>query len=486
MKTLRDYQTRLNTATETFLISEDGQRGQIYAPTGAGKTECFIALIKGAIARGVRNIAVLHPRLALSTDQLTRFKGDIGTDIMYSSFHSGAHVRGTETVREVVTTNVQELISVIETASTVIAKPHLTFTTYDSYKKLVNAEVKFDLIICDEAHYLVQDQFSEYLADMNADKILFYTATPIRDDMEDSGMLNLDLFGPVIGQVTPSELIQQGYIVAPLVHMLDCTTNKKAEKVDIVDVISISYVHQFKEVKTWGMTSHQMLVACRDVATDISENINQRVRELRDAITSISNNEIDGDTIDIYTVTSDAVYVNGSPFAGTRAQALATLKASGTNAIVAHYDTLSEGIDISTLNGVVIMREMSKAKLIQTIGRTARCDKSDLDDNFEPRKELFNLEKNIDTRKKRRGLVTFPIVDSKWVAGVTAKAVAEAFIAGGYGDLMDFMPKTEFKPTGKEKIGEDIDEPSWMSDIISNKLERALEELDKLFIFDDE
>ena len=487
MTTLRDYQVRMNTAAQDFLQQADDQRAQIYAPTGAGKTVCFTELIKWAIQNGKRNIAVIHPRLALSQDQLTRFKSDFGTSAHFTSFHSGNHVNGAETTREVSTIDLASLVKIITSASTVLGKPHITFTTYNSYAKLTDQ--KFDVIICDEAHYLVQDQFSEYLGNMNADKILFYTATPICEELEGSGMMNFDLFGKVIAQVTPSELILGGYIVPPLVEMLDCTTNKKADRPSIIDIVSIAYVNQHKEVTSWGMKNHQMLVACRDVAIDIGEQINNKIREIRAGITARSNGVIDGDTVDIYTVSSGSTYKNGSPMSGgnnARKDAIDEIKKNGSNAIVAHYDTLSEGIDISTLTGALIMRDMTKSKLIQTIGRPARPSTNDLDSNFNPRPELFNIKEGFDIRQKRRSIITFPIVDGKWLSGIGSKEVAEAFIAGGYGDLMTYMAKPEFKPTGKGDGPDGDDEPTWLADIKTNSSELALVDLRKLFVFDDE
>jgi superfamily II DNA or RNA helicase len=345
-------------------------------------------------------------------------------------------------------------------------------------------DIKFDLIICDEAHYLGQDRFSVYLESMNADKILFFTATPIREELEDSGMMNFDLFGKVIHSVPPSELILDGYIVAPLVHKLECRTNKRAEKVNIIDVIVNAFIYQHKETVGNGMPYHQMLVACRDVAVDIEETINNDIRKIWDEIESKSDGKITAGEVDIYTVTSGTAYKNGTDYAGGRYAALDEIKNNAKNAIIAHYDTLSEGIDIGTLSGVVFMREMSKSKLIQTIGRPARPYIDDLDQEFNPRKELFDIKSGFDIRKKRRSIITFPVIDGKWISGTSGQQVAEAFIAGGYGDLLDYMPKTEFKPTGKKELdGMTVDETTFMSSIIEHKCERDLVDLRKLFDF---
>jgi superfamily II DNA or RNA helicase len=46
-----------------------------------------------------------------------------------------------------------------------------------------------------------------------------------------------------------------------------------------------------------------------------------------------------------------------------------------TNALIFHYDILSEGIDVDGITGVAIMRNMGLAKLLQTIGRALRIYK---------------------------------------------------------------------------------------------------------------
>jgi superfamily II DNA or RNA helicase len=42
------------------------------------------------------------------------------------------------------------------------------------------------------------------------------------------------------------------------------------------------------------------------------------------------------------------------------------------NALIFHYDIISEGIDIDGITGVVINRNMTLSKLLQTIGRAVR------------------------------------------------------------------------------------------------------------------
>jgi hypothetical protein len=230
------------------------------------------------------------------------------------------------------------------------------------------------------------------------------------------------------------------------------------------------------------MPYHQMLVACRDVQIDIGETINNKVAQIAEEISTLTDNAVNSSNLDVYTVTADLTYLNGIPFTGERADALDAIKTSGKNIIVAHYDTLSEGIDIDSISGVLLMREMTKSKLIQTIGRASRPFKDDMDHNYAPRKDLFNLFAGVDYRKKQRSIITFPVIDGKWITGKSSKDVARAFIAGGYGDLLDYMPKAEYKPTGKSTTGRHPwDEPTFTSAVIDSKVDTYFENLKELF-----
>lgn len=474
---LRSYQIKLNRPALKFLKSKKGQRAQVYAPTGSGKTVCFNELIKDAVARGKTNICILHPRIALSKDQLSRFKKEFGTNVTTSSFHSGGHVVGKEIVGEIATIDKTKLLKVISQTKTVLSKPHVTFSSYHSFHQLT--DVHFDIIICDEAHYMVQDQFFSWINDMTADKILFYTATPITDEME-GGMRDYSVFGPVIASVEPTVLIKGGYIVAPLIHEMECRTNKRGKEVDIVDLVARAYVAQYDEITKCGMPFHQMLVAARNVEVDIRE-LESNLAKLWTRIQEISAGRIT-EIIDVYTVEAGGAYKNGRPLP-SREAALTEIKTSGRNCIVAHFDTLSEGIDIDTLTGAVLMRKMSKAKIIQTIGRCARPYILDLDPvTKEPSKKLYNPSKGIDLRKKPRCVITLPVIDGVWIANDDGTVIAEAFISAGYEELMTYMPIADEEPSGKSRREFNLgDEDTVRSAVLNHKVERRIAELNKLF-----
>ena len=466
---LRNYQKILNAAVLAFLES-NSVRGQVYAPTGSGKTVCFIKIIEHAIANGAKNIAVIHPRIALSQDQLRRFQSAFGTGVHFTSFHSGGHIAGQNTIKEIHTCDAEELKTVLEQTT----RPHITFSSYKSFGKI--ADIEFDMVIADEAHNFVEPQFYEYLPNIKAKKILFYTATPVTDEMyETEYMMDYSLFGKVIASVEPRELIAGAYIVAPLIHTLELTTNEKANMADPVSMIARAFIEQYKEITSHGMKFAQMLVAARGLS-DL-----RKVEEELVTLWKILDTESDGllGKVDVYTIDGGAAYHNGK-LLKDRDTALQRIKKSGKNAIVIHYDTLAEGIDIDSLTGALIMRRLSKSKFLQTIGRCGRPFAEDIGSDGEPRKDRFDPENHIDTRVKPRCIVTIPVVDGSFIGNFEGVEYSEAFIAAGYDDLWTYTHQPDDDPTGWGG-GKKGDEPPLLSSILDHSIQREIVDIQALF-----
>jgi hypothetical protein len=475
---LRNYQTRIHEATWTFLTEPGrGRVGQIYSPTGSGKTVCFEkAILKYsqlalAVAGKHLKIAVVHPRIALSQDQLRRFKRTFGTGFSYSSFHSGEHLRGEEEVIEVSTTDRDELVKIID--ETITSNTHITFSTYHSFHKI--QDIEFDLVIFDEGHNLTKNDFYPIMAAVQGKKILVYTATPvIAQDLEESGgdlpgMNNFMMFGEILIKIEPKELIKSGYIVGPVVQLLRCST-KDGGEYDIVDLLSRVWNAQYAEITAHGMPFHQMFVTSKSCLQH--KEVEGRLGELWSLI---------GQQVDVYVIEAGSHRKNGVQVACTRSELLNQVKMSN-NAIVMHYDTLAEGIDIDTLTGALILRDVKRYKLLQIIGRCGRPFKDDLTENGEVR--------SMTERKKPASVLTIPVINGKFECGADAGQIARYFISGGYDDLatsVKFIDDPEL-PRGKDT--DDTPGPTWgednaqiMSQIVEASLERDAGELEKLGIF---
>ncbi len=470
LRVLRDYQNRINLKVTEFLKDPNKKRGQIYAPTGSGKTECFghtvhdLPQIIKALDDKNLNIAIVHPRIALSQEQLGRFKQIFGEKYHYTSFHSGVHVKGKETTIENSTTNPDELIATIYNS----AKTHITFSSYDSFYKI--AHIEFDLLILDEAHNLVQACYFNALESIAAKKALFYTATPINRETEGDelvGMGNIELFGDIIVRVDPSELIRKGYIVAPVVHFLKVNTTRKGVGVDTTDVIIDAFKHQRQEMQKYRMPFIQMLVASRGL--EDHKKVESELAQLWEKL---------GDIVPLYCIEANSTRKNGREFK-SRYETLAEIRASGKNAIIMHYDTLSEGIDIGTLTGVCILRKLAKYKLIQTIGRPGRPYFADLNEKYEVR--------DMNKRMKPVSVITLPIVDGEHIGGLNSSTIVEAFAIGGYGDLTTYLPEEDKKNLSKKEnlfdLGED-DKDTVLAHILDSQVERYVRHLASLgFVF---
>jgi superfamily II DNA or RNA helicase len=472
---LRNYQLRINLVVHEFLKGLL-VRGQVYAPTGSGKTVCFIQSIKDAIALGSTNIAVIHPRIALSQDQLKRFQAAFGTTVHFTSFHSGGHIAGRSKIKEKSTLDEVVLQTIIDQTAGV----HITLSSYNSFSKLVDFD--FDLLICDEAHNFVEDQFYTWLPNIKAKKILFYTATPItlfiedkKEELADKFMLNADLFGEVLVTIPPKELIKPGYIIAPLIHLMNVSSDRTHSMTDVPGLIARAFVEQWKELIRDGMPYAQMLVAAPGLPE--MEKLQNNLVEFYDALKLESGNILT--QIDVYCISSDGNYCNGR-LISDRFKALEMIKASGKNAVVVHYDTLAEGIDIDSLTGAFIMRKLSKSKFIQTIGRCGRPFGQDLDKHFEPKKELFDPANKLDIRMKRRCIITIPVIDDVFIGNHDGESWCKAFIAAGYEDLYTYIHDKESIPTGKSG-GRKGDEDNNYSTIQLHRIDRKVVDLEALF-----
>jgi len=484
---LRWYQIQINDVVRDFMKSNK-RRGQVYSPTGSGKTVCFEHTIREMLERanelGIKiNICIVHPRIALSQDQLERFQKACGSLFHFSSFHSGAHVQGgTDDVGGKVeyagksTTDLDELLRIISNSD----QSHITFSSYDSFHQLQHLE--FDLVIFDEAHNLTKKEFFPILQNLGAKKALLYTATPIVFDESDKnlldensefsidaiGMNNYKLFGEVLITIKPKDLVNEGFIIPPVVHFLKVSTDKKAENAKASHLIAESYKYQEPEVKKYGMPYHQMLVTSRGVTTDHVE-IRQNLQYIWDVI---------GHKVDVYFIAAGECHKNNTLLSLSRAEVLRQIRDSEQDAIIVHFDTLAEGIDIDSITGNCILRNVLKYKVLQLIGRAGRPFRNDLDKEYNPI--------NIDIRKKRVSVVTFPIVDGVFLCK-DEKEIADAFCEGGYDDLSTILSiYGTGEPLGKRKDDEynnDGDDPL-MSNILSSERERYVNEmLNKLMKF---
>ncbi len=266
--------------------------------------------------------------------------------------------------------------------------------TYHSSGILASAGLEIDVAYCDEAHTMATDLFSDDVnfynsyAQLTIKQSLFFTATPKDCDdpkISDQSALmnNSHIYGERIG-MSFKEAIEDGYVVQPVIHtsyLRDGFVDKEPNMISITKFV----IRSFEEHCVWvkkvssqpDMINGKMLIKCESVkmmwalARSLSEQTNDTIICCG---ASSAEHDIDNHTIGLcHRVNWD--YIKN------REEYLLKLQSftDTDRAIVLHFDTLSEGINISSFTGVMFLSENlpSKPKLLQNTGRTTRMHPED-------------------------------------------------------------------------------------------------------------
>ena len=445
---LRPYQLDVDVAQKQFMDDSSRSRALVVACTGSGKTVNFTKLIIEHALDRKRNgkqtwVLIAHPRLALSEDQQVRFAKLLAEqELTYAStsFHTGevydpnTLIANPDALRAISTTKKGDLKKIRKSSRDDV---HITWSTYHSLERI--AGLNYDLIICDEAHYLTQDRFKRNLDKFRPDvKTIFYTATPIHriDDHEHSMLNNSEKFGkdPIV-VVNPRDLIPQGYVVPPKVKFMSVIMDRSGSP-DFAPMIGRAFKMQTS--KSDPRYNHKMLVVM-DTISVFDDLMNEAVR------TKIAE-EASKDSIDLYYVTASDVCLNGDlrKFSGRR-ELLKHFSENLNPSIIIHYDTLAEGIDIDGIGGVLFFRELGISKTLQTMGRACRPAVEDLsDDGLSVRKD----------RIKTCSQMTLVAINGQDISSVDAPKWIQAFKVGGYENFWNYCEQLY---ANGERNGDKID-----------------------------
>jgi superfamily II DNA or RNA helicase len=375
-------------------------RGIICMPTGVGKTFCQAAIIADDIIKNYKQFrmyVVNAPRIMLSYQLLKEVYGFLvreGIEARYMFVHSGGKTdeKELEEVRLASQDEEGQVIPFSEigsgTSPIVIRKmmekakaqklPLIFFSTYNSAERIEEARQQasirqpISIVLNDEAHYLVQEQFHDILRTLPSPRCYFFTATMIQTPSDKGrGMNNANLYGEKLYLMLPIEAILLGKMVRPRLHFVTTEGvyntddyNKSLNKI-ITDTFA-----QHEKVLTKTNQLPKVLISAKgtqDILNFLRSTEYQKLRQ---------------EGVDIYAVAStDEIGndVNGEKV--RRQDFLKRLKADGENKakrlIVLHYDILAEGIDVSGFTGIMPLRTLNKSKFLQTFGRAARPDKED-------------------------------------------------------------------------------------------------------------
>lgn len=373
----------------------DNDRGVICLPTGCGKTFCQASIIADDISRNLNQhslYVVNAPRIILTYQLLKEtysFLATLGIEARYMFVHSGGATDESELEEIRIVANEDgdynipfseiESTTSIDTIKEMMSKsksqnlPLIIFSTYNSANKIEIAREKdklISIILNDEAHYLVQEQFHDILHELKSERCYFFTATMLNTPSDKGrGMNNSELYGEVLYTMTPREAIDLGKMVRPRLHIVK--TDGVYDIEDYEKSLSKIIYESFYQHKNILVNLEPKILISVKGTGDINKFIVSKeyklLREEGVEIYAVASNESIGNDI------------NGEKV--RRQDFLKRLKMDGTDnskkLIVLHFDILSEGIDVSGFTGIMPLRSLNKSKFLQTFGRAARLDKED-------------------------------------------------------------------------------------------------------------
>ena len=231
-------------------------KGIICMPTGVGKTFCQASIIANAIVKHKKNseqfamYVVNAPRIILSYQLLREVYGFLvgyNIEARYMFVHSGGcadkkeleeiRVKANEDGSNIPFSTISSGTSHIEISKVMkIAQkqnlPLIFFSTYNSAERIQDA-IKYlekeeeitmpqiSIVLNDEAHYLVQEQFHDILHTLPSDRCYFFTATMMHTSSDTGmGMNNKELYGNVLYEMLPIHAIRIGKMVRPRLHFI--------------------------------------------------------------------------------------------------------------------------------------------------------------------------------------------------------------------------------------------------------------------------
>ena len=350
---LRPHQVRGTDAMQKH------SKGQIVVPTGGGKTlKMIYDALRELQSETAKTIVIVAPRILLAEQLSCEFLEFI-TNANVFHVHSGETHHQSSTKPSDIRLFVQHSRS--------DNKHQLIFTTYNSLKQLVTADVDVDTIYFDEAHNSVKRHFfpaTEYYA-ANANRCYFFTATPKHSlAIGKAGMNDSAVYGQVICKVPAPELVAGGYIVPPkvIVKQLEMVTGKQTNfDRDAENLLETIDDNNVGKILICAKTTKQIVSLVSE--TDFCSELNQRGYSWM-YITAKTGAVIDGQK------------VNREVFFDTLS---AWGKDNSKKFVVLHHSILCEGINVSGLEAVLFMRNMDFIGISQTIGRVIRLHHDDAD-----------------------------------------------------------------------------------------------------------
>lgn len=385
----REHQNKALEATR------EESKGQIIIPTGTGKTRVQVHIHiedmltkyekneRGVYVIGAHRLLLCKQLMDELRDLCLRIKLPVNTLYIGSARQDDKEVyekyfkEGLDesNFQSTFTTDPEEVLKFYE--QTKAAERNLVIvSTYHSFDKL-SVIPSIDVCTYDEAHTTVADDFTDNIeiVEPNISRSYFFTATR-RVNGEDKGMNDIDRYGPIICGIPPKDMIKAGEILMPKLHLMKLVDDSKTvddhnEKMLVKTLIEGYTEHEKRLKEDSGYPDEigaKLLVSAKG-----SEELHIIQKSLffkewcdESDIKFFSFSTKYGSYEDFEEVSSrNAVY-----------ESMKNLKDS-EKAIICHIDILTEGIDLPSITGVMLLRHLNVIRLMQTLGRALRLLKRD-------------------------------------------------------------------------------------------------------------
>jgi len=409
---LRPHQAAALGNIDQAIQAGSGQtRGRIVVPTGGGKT--FIEAAAVRLVREKYRKAGIHlvmaPRIVLVNQLIRDYRKILGTeDFRCIAFHSGFWREEQDLDWDETSTTSLAEVRLHHGLASKFNRDLVVFSTFHSAWKFIN-EIEFDTIVSDESQYCMEETFFQVVRDLAGSVRLFFTATEKHTaSAQGRGLNNEAIFGKRLFEIAPHKLVEQGLIVPPRLHVLWAETNVSGTKRKITNKEETKFIlHEVMEIvdaqtqissQTLGFSKILFAMKGTEHVKVISDNV-AKVRA------RFPNH-------DVFLITSKlGAEINGVKV--KRDQDFLPKLKDSKNALIFHYNILSEGIDVDGITGVAILRGMDQDKLLQTIGRAVRV--------YKPNPEA-----------KRFALITVPVINGDQTDREEVFKIIQAIRQGGY------------------------------------------------------
>jgi superfamily II DNA or RNA helicase len=376
---LQSFYSEMSVHQKKAIDATIGQlKGQIIMPTGSGKTWVQVYKIIETLQTKQTGISLIAAHRLLLCEQLIEnlLKRAIEFDLKFDVLTVGSEGVDDDDVIKLVedcrdfskkcnisrTTTSADIEKAVEKAKK-LNRHLLIVSTYQSISRLSKTQI--DIACFDEAHEVTKNDKHESVEQIlpNCNQTYFFTATAVHG-CNTRGMDNKEFYGEVLAQISPRHAIDTGDILPPIVHRVILESGKHTDH----NIIKCSFMEHKKKVQKYskGKIGAKLLVSCTGVSDMLDLVQNEQFNSWSKALE--------------YTViafSSRGYFINGKSC--ERMKAIKTLQALSdkTNAIIMHYDILTEGIDLPNITAILPLRELNKVKFLQTAGRAARIQKDD-------------------------------------------------------------------------------------------------------------